>query len=188
MDTLVAEDTGFQSFAKIARLNRECVVTEKIDGTNSHVMITEAGQVLAGSRNRYLTLTNDNYGFARWVSEHEDELRALGPGRHYGEWWGSGIQRKYGLTGGDKRFSLFNVARWEDPAVRPACCSVVPVLYRGAFDTTTINHWLIGLKMGGSKAAPGFMNAEGIVIWHEAARQMFKATIEKDEQPKGLAA
>jgi hypothetical protein len=86
------------------------IVTEKLDGTNAQVHITDDGRIFAGSRNRWITPDADNFGFARWVAEHEEELRALGPGSHYGEWWGSGIQRRYGLD--EKRFSLFNVGRW----------------------------------------------------------------------------
>jgi hypothetical protein len=41
------------------------------------------------------------------------------------------------------------------------------------------------LRVGGSVAAPGFMQPEGIVIYHAASRTLFKKTIEKDEQPKG---
>ncbi len=29
------------------------------------------------------------------------------------------------------------------------------------------------------------MKPEGIIVWHEAARQMFKVTCEGDEKPKG---
>lgn len=118
----------FAPFPKISRLFRPFVVTEKIDGTNASVHVLEDGRVLAASRTRWITPEADNHGFARWVEEHEEELRVgLGVGSHYGEWWGSGIQRRYGLK--EKRFSLFNTARWGDDAVRPACCHVVPVLY-----------------------------------------------------------
>lgn len=120
----------FEPFQKIGRIKRSCVVTEKIDGTNAQVHILEDGRIRAGSRRRYITPEIDNYGFAKWVAENEEELSRLGPGRHYGEWWGSGIQRRYGLTD-DKRFSLFNTLRWSDPAARPECCSTVPVLYGG---------------------------------------------------------
>jgi hypothetical protein len=41
------------------------------------------------------------------------------------------------------------------------------------------------LKEGGSLAAPGFANPEGIVIYHHATKQLFKKTIEKDEKGKG---
>jgi hypothetical protein len=106
----------------------------------------------------------------------------LGPGRHFGEWWGQGIQRNYGLK--EKRFSLFNVSRWFDADIRPACCCVVPILFRGDFNTCTINHWLNVLQGSGSFAAPGFMKPEGVVVWHTAANMGFKKTIEHDEIPK----
>ena len=139
----------------------------------------------AGSRSRWITPEADNFGFARWVKEHEDELRRLGPGVHFGEWWGSGIQRGYGLTNGEKRFSLFNVHRWEDPASRPACCGCVPVLYRGPNVEAEIDRWLSRLRDLGSLAAPGFMKPEGLVIFHTATGVLTKVTSEKDEEPKG---
>jgi hypothetical protein len=178
----------FQSFNKIARLSRECTITEKIDGTNGQILITEDGQLYAGSRSLWLLtpegLTSDNHGFGRWVLEHKDELiSGLGIGRHYGEWWGQGIQRKYGIN--EKRFSLFNTSVWGDDVVRPKCCYVVPVLFKGVFDTIIIQDCVNMLREKGSVAAPGFLKPEGIVIWHDAARMYFKKTIEKDESPKG---
>lgn len=172
----------FVEFDKIARLSRNCVVTEKIDGTNASIVITDDGEFLTGSRTRWITPDDDNYGFARWAAANKEELLKLGPGSHYGEWWGLGIQRNYGVK--EKRFSLFNTARWSDDAVRPSCCGVVPVLYSGLFDTNCIALALENLRADGSVAAPGFIKPEGIVIWHEAARTYFKKTIEKDESPK----
>ena len=94
----------FRPFPKIPRFDREVIITEKIDGTNASVHVTDDGHVFAGSRNRWLTWDQDNFGFARWVKEHEDELRTgLGPGTHFGEWWGLGIQRGYDLH--ERRFS-----------------------------------------------------------------------------------
>lgn len=180
----------FQPFAKISRLSREIVITEKIDGTNAQIYILEDGRVLAGSRNRYLKAfadiagpADDNFGFAAWVLSHEEELHELGPGRHYGEWWGSGIQRRYGLS--EKRFSLFNVGRWNKVTPPPDCCHVVPILYRGPFDTEAINILIRDMSVSGSVAAPGFMRPEGIVIFHAASGSLFKKTLEGDEKPKG---
>jgi hypothetical protein len=175
--------TEFVEFNKIARLSRNCVVTEKIDGTNASIVITDEGEFLTGSRTRWITPEDDNYGFAKWAHANRLELMKLGPGQHFGEWWGLGIQRNYGVK--EKRFSLFNTARWSDDTVRPVCCGVVPVLYSGPFDTVMISIVLKELAEKGSVAAPGFMKPEGIVIWHEAARILFKKTIEKDEVPKG---
>lgn len=174
----------FPPMQKIARLSREVVITEKIDGTNASVYITEDGKVYAGSRTRWISPEDDNYGFAKWVKFNETELLKLGPGHHFGEWWGNGIQRNYGLK--EKRFSLFNVARWESTIDKPSCVSVVPVLARGIFNTSTIYDALGHLDLRGSVAAPGFMKPEGIVIYHTASGQLFKKTIDGDALPKGL--
>ena len=197
------EQPDFNAFPKMARLNRECIVTEKIDGTNAQILITEDGGFYTGSRKRWITPQDDNFGFSAWAHEHKDELMQLGVGRHFGEWWGQGIQRKYGLD--HKRLSLFNTLRWHQPGLAPRpipnndpraeikytspapdCCSVVPLLYQGMFDTDVIAQCIDNLALEGSYAAPGFMNPEGIVVYHVAAGVGFKATIENDHQPKGL--
>lgn len=201
----------FIPFPKMARLSRDCVITEKLDGTNAQIRIEQAikmpeghedwpykpepkavayfyvedgscWNVFAGSRTKWITPEDDNFGFAKWVVANVEELKKLGPGSHFGEWWGQGIQRGYGLK--EKRFSLFNTARWNKDNI-PACCHVVPVLYRGIFSGEEINTNLQWLQHTGSFAAPGFMNPEGIVIWHEHARVMFKKTLEDDEGGKG---
>lgn len=189
----------FQGFPKMPRLSREVIISEKLDGTNAQIFIVEQEgypvpgslyeseglALFAGSRTRWITPNDDNYGFARWCYEHAEELLQLGPGRHFGEWWGQGIQRNYGLK--EKRFSLFNVGRWADDSTRPVCCHVVPTLFKGQFDTDTVNHWLNVLQGEGSFAAPGFMKPEGLVVFHTAAQIGFKKTIEKDDQPKSLS-
>jgi len=174
----------FIPFQKIGRLSRGCTITEKIDGTNASIFIDEAGNFLTGSRTRWITPEDDNAGFSKWAHAHKDELMLLGPGMHYGEWWGLGIQRTYGQT--EKRFSLFNATRWSDElGQRPACCSVVPIVHYGLFDTAQVLEAVEKLRTGGSLAAPGFMRPEGIVVFHHATKQLFKKTLEKDEKPKG---
>ena len=174
----------FQGFPKIARLSRDIVITEKIDGTNAAIYVSDEGTDLqAASRTRLITPANDNYGFAKWVEANKSDLLTLGPGIHYGEWWGAGIQRGYGLK--EKRFSLFNTSRWLE--MRPACCDVVPVLYWGPFNMTKITECLEDLATYGSQAAP-FDKPEGIVIFHTASGTMFKKTLEGDEAPKSLQA
>jgi len=200
---------SFETFPKIARLSRECVITEKIDGTNAQIYITETLSlddegcplhrvgadgpwIAAGSRNRWITPEDDNYGFARWVRDNAEELILLGPGRHFGEWWGRGIQRGYGLS--EKRFSLFNVGRWwhwgqgtfDDTVGKPGpqCCNTVPILYQDEFTTGNIDDTLRTLGLVGSQASPGFMDPEGIVIWHTAAKTLFKKTLVNDAKGK----
>jgi len=173
---------SFEAFPKIGRLTRECIITEKIDGTNAQVIITDDLMIGAGSRTRLITPEDDNYGFARWVFDHKEELKLLGPGRHFGEWWGQKIQRGYGLK--EKRFSLFNTSRWNAENV-PACCSVVPVLFQGLFSDRVVGNMIDMLRAKGSIAAPGWMTPEGVVAFHVATNVMFKKTLEKDEAPKG---
>lgn len=173
----------FRAWPSISRLSRDMIITEKLDGTNAQVCVEEDGTVLAGSRTRWITPENDNAGFARWVKEHEDELRVgLGPGEHFGEWWGPGIQRRYSIP--EKRFSLFNVHRWTDD-VRPACCHVVPILYTGLFDTGKVDAVLLELATTGSVASPGFMTPEGIIVFHVPSRMSFKKTLDKNDGHKG---
>lgn len=183
----------FKAWPKIARLNREVIITEKLDGTNSAVIVTEDGDFGAQSRNRLITpgKSTDNYGFARWALDNKEALiKALGPGHHYGEWWGSGIARGYGLKNGDKRWSLFNINRYKDvdfselPNV-----GLVPIIYSDRYNgqsqlqdaATAVNY----LRALGSLAAPGYMNPEGIIVYHTAADTLFKVTLESDEKPKG---
>lgn len=208
----------FQPWPKIPRLNRNMVITEKIDGTNACIIISkpetmedfktgvetctaEVGEHLihCQSRKRIIQPAEiggkgaDNMGFAAWVAENcENGLLDLGPGRHYGEWWGQGIQRGYGLD--HKRFSLFNVGRASyraaiEGGVLPDNVGLVPVLHRGVFDQVEIGRAIWDLSQGGSVAAAeaGVTGtaAEGIVVFHEAARQSFKVTLEGDEKPKG---
>lgn len=192
------ECVEFEAFPKIPRLTRECVITEKIDGTNAQILIEEPAPgtfaVRVGSRNRWITIDDDNFGFAAWVQLNLGKLiYGLGVGRHYGEWWGHGIQRGYGLT--EKRFTLFNTARWKDQRdsfplaegqqLAPWCCHVSKPLYIGEFDTDVVDGVLDSLKTYGSRAAPGYMNPEGVVVFHTAANAMFKKTIHKDEARKG---
>lgn len=193
----------FKPFPKIARLSRDVIITEKIDGTNAQIHITDDGDMFFGSRTRWITPEDDNFGFAKWAEGNKQELFKLGPGSHFGEWWGLGIQRHYNLT--EKRLSLFNVARWclhneepkqiktSDPRIvkmqerLPECVGLVPVLHRGEFNTFMWDACLERLKLHGSAASNGFMNPEGIVVFHAAAGVGFKKTIEKDEEPKGFS-
>jgi len=172
----------FFKFSKIPRLSRDCIITEKIDGTNGQICITESNEIYVGSRNRWITVEDDNYGFARWVEENKEELLKLGEGRHFGEWWGLGIQRGYGMI--EKKFSLFNIGRYKDKEL-PECVSVVPIIYEGLFSEEAIACALEELKVNGSFAAPLFMDPEGIIVFHKASRQLFKKTIFNDGKPKG---
>lgn len=214
----------FKPFPKMARLSRECIITEKIDGTNAQICILPAYTpegandaagslgtfddhiIWAGSRTRWIQpgKQTDNYGFAGWVRDNFMDLLKLGPGQHFGEWWGCGIQRNYEIT--ERRFSLFNASRWTPaplgggvfdhqviapgldnfPRRGPDCVHVVPTLYRGEFRSDAVEECLRVLKEHGSRARPGFANPEGIIVYHVAAGIGFKKTLDGDEA-KGAA-
>lgn len=157
----------FVKFPKIPRLkNVLMTITEKIDGTNAQINIPgdATEPLLVGSRNRIITpgKETDNYGFAEWVRQNEPMLRRLGPGRHYGEWWGPGIGRKYSIP--EKRFSLFNVSRFSEGFPEGCPVSLVPILYQGPFDMQALEACLERLKQDGSVACPGWMRPEGVVV------------------------
>ena len=206
----------FQAWAKTPRLFRDITVTEKIDGTNAAVQIvpvaeldrwtTEDGEtitfydpqpiavvdgfaVFAQSRSRLITpgKTTDNYGFAGWVERNAASLvEDLGEGIHYGEWFGAGIQRSYGLK--EKKFWLFNTARYAEATFTTPNLDIVPVLHEGHFDQWEVENALNKLRVNGSYAAPGFMNPEGICVYHSASRQAFKVTLDKNDAGKWEAA
>jgi hypothetical protein len=201
----------YPTFPKIPRWNREVVLTEKLDGTNGLVavcppesnwqdqltgrthpprfrILPDGWQVAAGSRKRWLNPNSDNFGFAQWVWDHAEDLASLGPGCHYGEWYGKGIQRGYGLP--DRRFALFNVSRWEDPDIRPPGVEVVTVLSRcdARELSDVLGFWLKMLESEGSSHVPGFARPEGVVLYHTAGGSLYKVTLEGDEAktPEGF--
>lgn len=183
-------DTPYPAFKKIPRLSRGCVITEKIDGTNGLISIDADGTVRAGSRNRWLKhdgdKKGDNYDFAKWVYERRSELLLLlGPGLHYGEYWGQGIARNYDLT--ERRFSLFNSGRWKGlNGEQISGLYVVPEITAGVFTDGLVAEALASLAAGGSLASPGFDKPEGVVIFHAASRNFYKKLLEGDELPKGV--
>lgn len=210
-------DLEFEKFSSIGRLYREVTITEKIDGMNACIVIQECSgedlyrnalihtkampfnsfeprlfAVAVQSRKQFLTLDNDIQGLAAWVSEHAQELAsALGPGRHYGEWWGKNIQRSYH----QKRnwFSLFNTKRWnKDNVGHIDGLITVPVLYSGPYADWVNEMQLHKLETQGSFAAQEVddreldFRAEGIVGWHTALDTYYKVTLDGDGH-KGAA-
>lgn len=173
-------DLPFEEFQKISRANKayNCIITEKLDGTNSQIWIQDGVILGVGSRQRWISpgKETDNFGFAGWVERNEEELLKLGEGHHFGEWFGNGIQSGYGLK--EKRFALFNTERWVDESLRPSCCYVTPVIYKGEFSRTVVNEVMTNLKEKGSVAVPGFMKPEGIVIYLPGPRMLLKETFE----------
>lgn len=194
---------SYPKFGSIPRWYKDFTISEKIDGTNGLIAVTDDDEnyeafrsdgaepvgfhhglaIFAGSRNRWLSLESDNYGFARWVSEHAEQASELDLGLHYGEWYGQGIQRNYSLT--EKRFALFNSYRWGID--RPDSFDVVPVLWKGSGDDiqSGIDEAITQLALKGSVLVPGYRNPEGLVIYSHETNKYWKKTLEHDRVPKG---
>lgn len=169
----------------------------KLDYTDYVVEVEGEPFVIgAQSRNRALPMKargmddlmwrkQDNAGFAAWVRENAEALvTVLGEGYHYGEWYGKGIQRGYGLS--DRRFALFNSHRWgflADPDSAPNIPGlvVVPTVYVGQFDTEVVRDLFNELMEAGSQAVPGFMQPEGLIIYHMG--NLYKMT-DNGDKPK----
>lgn len=197
---------AYPGMPKIPRWSRNIIITEKIDGTNGLIYVPDlpGEPVRFGSKSQWLSTKNDNHGFYNFMAPHAELLRELlGPGIHRGEWWGSGIQRGYGLPRGEKRFSLFNTNRWmtlgwdggSGPVLRahwkhpslvpPPWLQCVPVLLHGQENCDrTITTAIELLTEEGSHVVTGFKNPEGIVIYHTAGNVMFKKTLHHDEISK----
>ena len=165
----------FKEWPKITRVEnrRTPIFSEKIDGTNACIIVTEDGDFACQSRSRIIVPGDDNFGFAKWAYERKDELVAgLGIGYHYGEWWGQGIQRTYGLD--HRRFSLFDTRRWNEHHEPPEGVYVVPIL-----PVTTIEEARYFLREQGSLAAKGYDRPEGAVMYDPDTRTRFKIIIDK---------
>lgn len=173
-ESSIVDNYSYPSFPKIPRLFSEVCITEMIDGTNGLICIGRDGIIAAGSCNGWLTIHRDNFGFCRWVNDNSSELLKLGPGKHYGEWYGYGIQRGYGLS--EKRFALFNptidIGNLDVPGL-----TKVPVLYKGPFNYQALRNTEMELLCGGSKAVEGFVNPEGFMVYFTKARMYFKVPL-----------
>ncbi len=222
--------TEFVKWGSTARLFRDVTVTEKIDGTNACIIFERLPQeinpdlpalhendpiaitdlnggqyaVHAQSRNRLITPFSDNQGFAKWVVTHAyDLLYVLGEGRHYGEWWGQGINRGYDMD--RKVFSVFNTAGWHkvpegmttSRADRRRSTSLdidcIPVLDTITFSEDAIRDLAEELMFTGSRASAqytgkAFAKPEGVCIYHKAADTVFKYTFDNHDQHKWMDA
>jgi hypothetical protein len=132
-------------------------------------------------QDRHRIVTPDQHdlqGVAAWARAHAAELaETLGPGIHFGEWWGYKVCRGYGLPAGDRRFSLFNTARWRfiDGTQVPSLY-IVPILWEGPLGDNwgTVMEQVQKLEVEGSAAVPGYRFPEGVMLYHAGADTMMK--------------
>lgn len=179
----------FKPWPKIYRENSNIIISEKIDGSTGCIIINDWYDTVSNkdrlevvgvqSRKRLITPLDDNYGFAAWVYDNQNELLKLGPGYHYGEWAGPGINKnRHKLN--EKRFFMFNTLRWGDHNPNtPDVCDVVPVLYEGEGEPGIIQDVMNDLLLVRSQQG---INPEGVVVFNKSTQLMTKYTY---EAPKG---
>lgn len=99
--------------------------TVKLHGTNAGVRVNSS--VVAQGRNRELTIQADNFGFAFFVAQREQDFLTLRNSMYginadvtfFGEWCGLGIQKGVGVSNLPKMFVIFAIFNhtddtWED--------------------------------------------------------------------------
>ena len=211
---------NYNSFPSIERLeNIYCVISEKIDGTNGLIEVAKVGktevdiessplssftyntetEVRFGSRNRYITFSNDNAGFANFFRHYEARFKDVAadiilkerelagetltecqehyPLRIYGEWFGSGIQRGYSLK--DKFFMPFSTFYAEKLIEYQVPNIITPnVMYTGKFSMEVVSACMQQLKLNGSGIVKDYKQPEGIVIFFPKYNFRLKETFD----------
>lgn len=168
--TFVVDPTKLK--ASVLGTIREWDVTEKIDGTNIRVMLSEGGEVSFGGRTDAAQIPS---GLIQYLMRtfQQDRLKATFwregvpvAAVLYGEGYGAGIQKGGGLYRADKAFILFDVLVggkwWLDPesvddVARQLGLEVVPYLGRMTLDQI-VDHVRVPFE---SKI--GTATAEGVV-------------------------
>lgn len=163
----------FKTWPKIKRyVSNELVrITEKIDGSNSCIIIIDGKVAGTQSRNKIISMAKDNFGFSNWVENNKEELAELGDGYHFGEWAGPKIHgNRHNL--GKREFFLFNAGRWSDNNT-PSCVNVVGVLFTGPMESMTISEAMYGLSVKGLKEG---YKPEGIIVYYSRTGSYRKVT------------
>jgi hypothetical protein len=99
----------------------------KLHGTNASVTseINRPTEFWAQSRERVLTVVDDNYGFAKFahvnkevftdiLSSAQDTFQQFGITHYsvFGEWCGQGVQKNVGISEVPKMFVIFGIVAW----------------------------------------------------------------------------
>ena len=111
----------------------------KVHGTNAAIVISPAGDMYPQSRSRIVSISDDNAGFAAFVSRNNQQFLSIAEtvygrlkdkgidvdGKYiaiYGEWAGKGIQKGVAVSDADRFFMLFDVKVCpEDPTPENPC-------------------------------------------------------------------
>jgi len=183
----------FKAWPKTSRLKSPVTISEKLHGSNGVVVcqVTTSYapddrtplyslQLVAQTRNRLVTVDDDQTGVARWVEENQYSLQRdlvlnghdpsnppkEGVFYHYGEFMTRGHKEPH--------FYLFNTRRWKDVEFETPTLKVVPVLYEGEYYEGLVEECLNYLRKNGSLVHPG-VPPEGVVVYWQHDDTMKKA-------------
>lgn len=110
---------------KVTQHPVEFVGYTKLHGTNASILFTDES-TFAQSKNRTLSIGDDNAGFAGFVAENAEAIEVIKnellakhpqlrlPFEICGEWAGAGIQKNVAITGLPKFFAIFGIANVVD--------------------------------------------------------------------------
>lgn len=177
-----------------------CYIYPKIDGTNSSLWWN--GGLQAGSRNRHLTLENDNAGFYEWALKQENiiELFLHYPNlRLYGEWLVPHTLKTYQESAW-RNFYVFDVMsgdeylHYDDYSkilsthgieYIPPICRVEDPTYERLIAQLEKNDYLIEDGKGTGEGIViknyDYINRFGRVVWAKIVKNEFKAKHRKRE-------
>lgn len=171
-----------------------CYIFPKIDGTNSQVWFDEI--IHAGSRNRELSLENDNQGFMAWVINQNNILnlfRNYPNLRLYGEWLVPHTLKTYQKTAWNKYY-VFDVMDGENYLTYehykgildkyeieyiPPICKVKNPTYERLVNQLDKNGYLIEDGKGTGEGIViknyDYKNKFGRIVWAKIVKNEFKA-------------
>jgi hypothetical protein len=201
----------FKKYQHIERLNTtetdgitlgECYVFPKIDGTNASVWLKDNEEIGCGSRNRVLSLDNDNQGFMAWALNN-NEIKAFlkdNPRlRLYGEWLVPHTLKTYYETAW-RNFYIFDVQNNEGRYLSypvysellsnygiefiPPICKIENPTEERLYQYLDENKYLVqdgkGVGEGIVIKNYDYKNKFGRQIWAKIVRNEFKANHSKD--------
>lgn len=212
-------ESGFKKYMHIERFGEmevegiefgECFIFPKIDGTNSQLWYD--GELKAGSRNRELSLDNDNQGFFAWAIQQENiaklflEYPYL---RLYGEWLVPHTLKTY-REDAWRKFYVFDVGvitgEGEElmpylqyqPLLEkynidyiPPICSIKNATYENLINKLESNLFLIedgrGVGEGIVIKNYSYRNKYGRQIWAKIVRSEFKEKQSKIKHTEAFA-
>lgn len=173
----------------------ECWIFPKIDGTNASVWM-EDGEIHVGSRNRELSLENDNAGFMAWAVKDEAIHAALHANPHirlFGEWLVPHSLKTY-RNDAWRKFYVFDVMVGEEylpyseyhPILEeygieyiPPICRIVNADYAQLIEQLAKNVFLIEDGKGAGEGIVikryDYFNKYGRQTWAKIVTSEFKA-------------